>query len=110
MSEHWSMRYLRHVIAASGVSSASALAKLAGVSSTTLTRPLNDPEHSFFLSRRTLDSIQKVTGISYAPFASTADKPLDQMDPHELLDVLSEDGREKVRQYILFVKSQEETS
>lgn len=110
MTEHWSMRYLRHVLDRTGFTPTK-LAAEAGMSSTTLTRPLNNPDHTFNLSRRTLDSIQKATGISYAPFASgEMAQPLADMTDHELLDTLTPAGREKARQYILFVKSQEGTS
>src|SRR5690606_18646273 len=46
----------------------SALAKDAGVSQTTITRPLNDPEHQYAFSNSTLDKIGRATGITYEQF------------------------------------------
>lgn len=43
----------------------SALAELAGISSTTLTRPLNNPDHKFKLSNTTLEKIRAATGIDF---------------------------------------------
>ncbi|WP_170116509.1 S24 family peptidase [Devosia submarina] len=61
--------YVRHVMEAKNLS-ATALAKLAGMPSTTLTRPLNDPEHKFALSSTTIEKIAAATGISLASFLS----------------------------------------
>jgi len=48
--------------------SPSALAEAAGVSSTTLTRPLNNPHHKFEVSLRTLKLIERATGVPMGPF------------------------------------------
>ena len=79
---HWATRYLRHVLAETG-ETATGLAKRANVSSTTLTRPLNDPDHKFNLSSRTVDKIAALTGISPAPFIGGQDRSRanDRRDP-----------------------------
>ena len=59
--------YLRFVLNQLRVSP-SALAKRAGVASTTLTRFLNNSDHQFALSMTTLDKIAKISGFSPAPF------------------------------------------
>lgn len=69
MQEDWSLIYVRHILAKLGIAP-SALAELAGVSSTTLTRPLNSDDYSYRISPRTLDKIQDATGIPYAGFTS----------------------------------------
>lgn len=61
--------YVRHVMEVTGLS-ATALAKKAGMPSTTLTRPLNDPEHKFALSSTTIEKIASATHISLASFLS----------------------------------------
>lgn len=66
------LAYIRHVLALMGISP-SALAKLAGVSSTTLTRPLNNSQYKFNLSATTLEKIAAVSGISFAPFFDNKD-------------------------------------
>jgi transcriptional regulator with XRE-family HTH domain len=56
--------------------SPSALAKLAGISSSTLTRPLNNERHKFMLSTKTIAKLAAASGINPAPFfraASIAD-------------------------------------
>lgn len=67
MTESWPLEYLRHVVSKLNISP-SALAQLAEVSSTTITRPLNSTEHKFEISRRTLDKVKNATGIPYQPF------------------------------------------
>lgn len=59
--------YVRHVMEVTGLS-ATALAKKAGMPSTTLTRPLNDPEHKFALSSTTIEKIASATEISLSSF------------------------------------------
>lgn len=57
--------FIRHVLSQTGLS-ASALAEKAGVASTTLTRPLDAKgEHTFNISRRTIEKIVEATGIPY---------------------------------------------
>ena len=59
--------YVRYVMEVTGLS-ATALAKKAGMPSTTLTRPLNDPEHKFALSNSTIEKIATATRITLASF------------------------------------------
>lgn len=53
--------------------SPSALAKKAGISSTTLTRMLNDPDYKFTVSLSTLEKISAATSIPYVPFFEARD-------------------------------------
>ena len=62
-----STQYLKYVIQKTGLT-ASAIAKKAGLSSTTLTRPLSNEDYNFELSTRTLRKIEEATGVSYAGF------------------------------------------
>lgn len=66
------LAFIRHVLRETGLSP-SALAKLAGIASTTLTRPLNKTEHKFNLSATTIEKISKVTGIGAGPFFENKD-------------------------------------
>lgn len=61
--------YLRFVLEQTKLSP-SALAERAGVSSTTLTRPLNDKHHKFTISTTTLAKIRDATGLDAGPFLS----------------------------------------
>jgi transcriptional regulator with XRE-family HTH domain len=61
------LAYVRHVMAELRLAP-TALAAKAGLSSTTLTRALNDPNHKFTLSTKTLERIAAASGISPAPF------------------------------------------
>ncbi|WP_375764211.1 helix-turn-helix domain-containing protein [Bradyrhizobium sp. Pha-3] len=65
--------YVRYVLNISNLSP-SALAKKAKLSSTTLTRALNDPSHRFTLSTTTLEKVRDATGISFAPFFEAEDQ------------------------------------
>jgi hypothetical protein len=56
------LAYVRHVLAETGMSP-SALAKKAKISSTTLTRALNDPQHKFTLTVKTLQKIGSASGV-----------------------------------------------
>jgi transcriptional regulator with XRE-family HTH domain len=67
--------YVRYVMEVTGLS-ATALAKKAGMPSTTLTRPLNDPTHKFSLSNSTVQKIATATGVSLASFMA---KELDRV-------------------------------
>lgn len=69
--EDWPRAYVRRVLAQTGLSP-TALAERVGVSSTTLTRPLNSPEYPHSISRRTLDKIRAVTGIDFEPHGDDA--------------------------------------
>lgn len=108
MTEHWSKTYIRHVLAARDMKP-SALAKLAGLSSTTLTRPLNNKQHKHNFGRETLDKIAAVTGVPYAPFQG--DEPMDGEDP--LADLLHDysalhaDGRRQAEKYVRFLLQQQ---
>lgn len=62
--------YVRHVMSVMGLS-ATALAEQAKISSTTLTRPLNNPDHKFTISNSTIGKIEAVSGISYASYLAT---------------------------------------
>lgn len=64
MTDQEALDYIHHVLRETGLQP-SGLAKKCGFSSTTLTRPLNNPDHPFKLSRRTLDMIAEVTGIPF---------------------------------------------
>lgn len=64
------LQYVRYVLQRKRISP-SALADKAGLSSTTLTRPLNDPNHKFALTTTSLDKIRDWSGIDYAPFLSS---------------------------------------
>jgi hypothetical protein len=59
--------YVRYVMEVTGMT-ATALAKKAQMPSTTLTRPLNDPNHKFALSNTTVQKIGDATGITFANF------------------------------------------
>lgn len=64
---HGTAAYLKQVMFLTGLSP-TALAKKAGIASSTLTRFLNSPDHKFTLSSTTLEKIAKATGINPAPF------------------------------------------
>lgn len=59
--------YIRYVMDRLNIAP-TALAARAGLSATTLTRPLNDPEHKFTLSNSTLAKVGAATGISYSDY------------------------------------------
>lgn len=64
----WALTYIRHVLAKTGWTS-SHLAAKAGLSPSTINRPLREGEAwGYSLSRRTLSKIQAATGIDPAPF------------------------------------------
>jgi len=71
MSEDWKKRYIRHVVSETGTS-LSAIAAKAGVSSTTLTRPMNNRDHKSSIKIETLDAIRRSTQIDYGPFMENA--------------------------------------
>lgn len=74
--------YVRHVMEVTGLS-ATALAKKAGMPSTTLTRPLNDPEHKFALSNSTIQKIATATGITLASFHAGGVRELERVPVDE---------------------------
>lgn len=65
--------YVKYVMNITDLSP-SGLAKKSGISSTTLTRALNDPKHKFTLSMTTLGKIEDATGIALAPFLESDDQ------------------------------------
>lgn len=69
MGESWQVRYLRHVkaVVEKRGESLSSVAGAAGLRSTTLTRPLG-PGHKFQVKLTTLEAVQRVTGLPFAPF------------------------------------------
>lgn len=68
------LRYLRFVLKELKLSP-TGLAKMAGISSTTLTRFLNSDEHKFTLSTKTMQKIAEATGINPAPFLAGKNEP-----------------------------------
>lgn len=64
--------YIRYVLKYLGLTP-SALARKAKVSSSTLTRALNNPRYRFTLSLSTLKKIADETGVSYIPFLESED-------------------------------------
>ena len=68
---HAAVLYVRHVLDALEIS-ARELAKRANISSSTITRPLNDPDHKFTISTNTISKIYEATQISPAPFFEAA--------------------------------------
>lgn len=81
--------YVRHVMEVTGLS-ATALAKKAGMPSTTLTRPLNDPEHKFALSSSTIQKIATATGITLASFHAGGVRDLERVPLDENWHPVSE--------------------
>ena len=67
MVEQWKLEYLEHLEAALG-KRLSAIAEMADIASTTLTRPVNDRSHKYTLKETTLDKVAKATGIPYDNF------------------------------------------
>lgn len=65
--------YVRYVLNVLNLTP-SALARQAKISSTTLTRALNDPNHKFTLSMTTLNKIADASGLSPAPFLDSEDQ------------------------------------
>jgi transcriptional regulator with XRE-family HTH domain len=73
------LAYVRYVLQDKNLKPG-ALAREAGISASTLTRALNDPNHKFKLSMTTLEKIAEYSGINLAPFLeakTTADLTLD---------------------------------
>ncbi|MEM1079241.1 MAG: hypothetical protein AAGI09_11985 [Pseudomonadota bacterium] len=70
MSKPWEKRYIEHVMNVTG-KTLSAIARDAKISSTTLTRPMNDPDHKFTLKMTTLHRVAESTGIPLAGFQPT---------------------------------------
>lgn len=82
--EDWALQYLRHVLEAKGWTPAD-LSRLTGLAHSTINRPLNDPKHKSRLSRNTIATIHKASGIDPAPFAHGA-APQDDVHRRPALD------------------------
>lgn len=67
MGQRWEIEYLKHVEQSTG-ESLSAIARKAEISPTTLTRPVNRPDHKFTVKLATLEAVERATGIPLAPF------------------------------------------
>lgn len=84
-TEDWAIPYLRDVMRRLEIEHPSQLAEKAGVYSTTLTRPMNNPDHPYKISRTTLEKVKKATGIPFPHEAGsdvvTSSKPDDVMVP-----------------------------
>ena len=61
--------YVRHVMKAKSLTP-SALADASGIASTTLTRPLNSPDHKFAISNSTIRKIEQFSKIEFMAFAA----------------------------------------
>jgi len=66
------LAYVRYVLEEKNLKPG-ALASKAGISASTLTRALNDPNHKFKLSMTTLQKISDYSGINPAPFLEAKD-------------------------------------
>lgn len=64
----WTVEYVRHVLDARRWTGAE-LAARAGVSASTINRPVNTAHYSNSISSRTLDKIASASGIDYRQFA-----------------------------------------
>lgn len=72
MTERWDIAYLEHVKRVTG-KSISAIARSAGLSTTTLTRPMSDPDRSYMIKASTLERAQEATGVDMKGFAPLAE-------------------------------------
>ncbi len=64
----WTVEYVRHVLDARGWPGAE-LAERAGVSASTINRPVNTAHYPNSISSRTLDKVAAASGIDYRRFA-----------------------------------------
>jgi hypothetical protein len=88
------LAYVRYVLHAENIKPG-ALAQKAGISASTLTRALNDPNHKFKLSMTTLQKIADYSGINPAPFLEakdTADLTLGQIHRNDVYTPTSENA------------------
>lgn len=54
------------------------------MSSTTLTRPANNPDHKYEVKKKNLDAVARVTGVPWEPFAGGETLPeAEILGPHE---------------------------
>lgn len=65
---NWTVDYVRHVLDARGWNGAE-LAERAGVSASTINRPINTPGYPNHISARTLEKIAAASGIDFMAFA-----------------------------------------
>lgn len=65
---NWTVEYVRHVMDARGWNGAE-LAERAGVSASTINRPVNTPGYANQISTRTLEKIAAASGIDFMQFA-----------------------------------------
>ena len=85
------LNYVRHVLSQER-DTPSSLAKRVGISSTTLTRPLNSDDHKYTISMATLEKIKNETGYDPAPFFA---KDLNYLE--RTLDFYSSEEYERVQ-------------
>lgn len=71
--------YIRHVMQVKDWTAAD-LARAAGVSHSTINRPITTPGWKSAISRQTIEKIQKASGISPAPFIGDVALPVDAGD------------------------------
>lgn len=74
--DRWEIRYLRHVEKETG-KSLSAIAKMAGIAPTTLTRPVNSEGHKYAVKLSTLEAVHRATGIPFVGFREDLGVPVD---------------------------------
>lgn len=67
MDEEWKKEYIRHVLDVTGLT-LSALAAKSGLSSSTLTRPINAEDHKFSMKLKTIEAIYRATGVPFKSF------------------------------------------
>lgn len=67
--------YIRHVMQAKGWTAAE-LARAAGVSHSTINRPITTPGWKSAISRQTIERVQRASGISPAPFIGNVTLPM----------------------------------
>lgn len=87
--------------------SPSKLASMAGLASTTLTRPLAKPDHPFTLSTSTLEKIKEASGIEFAPFMTrdmdTLARSIDTLTNAHEYHVSEQAGDDSVRDQMTVV-------
>jgi phage repressor protein C with HTH and peptisase S24 domain len=80
------LEYLRHVMAEKDWTAAD-LAREAGVSHSTINRPLVTPNWPHAISRTTLEKVSRASGISFTPFFGEPAARLDKPDDASLVPV-----------------------
>ena len=63
--DDWAIPYLQEVIEKTGLKNPTQLANLVGVRSSTFTRPMNSADHTYKISRQTLEKVRDKTGIPF---------------------------------------------